>query len=152
MDLGKVVGSGWYAGSTFPTTGKYIEGDFFFLTTNNEVYKYTSGSWVDQGYSIRGSKGDTGSAAGFGTPKASASSLEATQSPTASVSASGGDTSKVFDFSFGIPKGADGVIVASSGIVGFQVKSDGHLYVTYSADNTNSFSINDSGHLIFTYE
>lgn len=58
-----------------------------------------------------GPKGDTGAAgaaAGFGTPTASASVLEAGASPTVSVQASGADTAKVFTFTFGIPKGAQG--------------------------------------------
>lgn len=151
MDLGKVVGSGWYAGSTVPTTGNYVEGDFFFLETNDEVYKYTSGNWVDQGYSIRGSKGDTGLPAGFGTPVASATQLDATKPATASVSASGTDDEKTFTFLFGIPKGADGVITASSGMFGFQVNSSGHLILTYSGDTAPALSIDTSGHLIYTY-
>lgn len=55
----------------------------------------------------KGDKGDTGTAAGFGTPTASASVLPVGSTPTASVTASGSDTSKVFAFSFGIPAGSD---------------------------------------------
>ena len=59
----------------------------------------------------QGPQGDIGSqgvAAGFGTPTASASALEAGASPTVSVQASGADTAKVFAFTFGIPKGEKG--------------------------------------------
>ena len=71
----------------------------------------------------KGDKGDTGDigpqgdagiqglqgvAAGFGTPTASVSALEAGASPTVSVQASGADTAKVFAFTFGIPKGEKG--------------------------------------------
>ena len=56
-----------------------------------------------------GQTGATGAAAGFGTPTASASTLQPTDSATVSVTASGADTAKVFDFSFGIPKGEQGV-------------------------------------------
>lgn len=62
----------------------------------------------------KGDKGDTGetgqngAAGGFGTPTASASALPSGSTPTVSVSASGPDTAKVFDFSFGIPKGDTG--------------------------------------------
>ena len=61
----------------------------------------------------KGDKGDTGTAAGFGTPTASATTLSAGSSATASVTASGGNTSKVFNFSFGIPKGDTGATGAS---------------------------------------
>lgn len=50
-------------------------------------------------------KGDTGRAAGFGTPSATASSLDAGSTPTVSVSVEGENTAKIFKFSFGIPKG-----------------------------------------------
>ena len=62
----------------------------------------------------RGPKGDqgpignTGSPAGFGTPIASATQLEPNSEPTVTVEASGEDTSKIFNFVFGIPKGAKG--------------------------------------------
>lgn len=56
----------------------------------------------------QGPKGDTGTAAGFGTPSASASSLVPGSTPTASVTASGPATAKVFTFVFGIPQGAKG--------------------------------------------
>lgn len=56
-----------------------------------------------------GQTGATGAAAGFGTPTASATTLLPTDSATVSVTANGADTAKVFDFSFGIPKGEQGV-------------------------------------------
>lgn len=56
----------------------------------------------------QGDIGPQGVAAGFGTPTASASALEAGASPTVSVQASGADTAKVFAFTFGIPKGEKG--------------------------------------------
>ena len=80
-----------------------------------------NGNWycdgIDSGNPSRGAKGDkgdtgntgsTGAAAGFGTPTASVSTLAAGSNATASVTASGTNTSKVFAFSFGIPKGAKG--------------------------------------------
>lgn len=54
-----------------------------------------------------GPQGSTGAAAGFGTPTASATGLPVGSTPTASVSASGADTAKVFAFEFGIPAGSD---------------------------------------------
>ena len=59
---------------------------------------------------IQGPIGNTGSPAGFGTPTASATQLEPNAEPTVTVEASGEDTSKIFNFVFGIPKGAKGDI------------------------------------------
>lgn len=55
-----------------------------------------------------GAAGAAGTAAGFGVLGASASQLEEGSAPTASVTASGEDTAKVFDFAFGVPKGDTG--------------------------------------------
>ena len=55
-----------------------------------------------------GSDGTSGTSAGFGAPDATAETLTAGSEATAEVTASGEDTAKVFHFSFGIPKGADG--------------------------------------------
>ena len=55
-----------------------------------------------------GPQGQTGTAAGFGTPTASASSLEPGSNPTVSVNPSGPNTAKIFAFNFGIPKGEKG--------------------------------------------
>ena len=55
-----------------------------------------------------GSDGTSGTSAGFGAPDATAETLAAGSEATAEVTASGEDTEKVFHFSFGIPKGADG--------------------------------------------
>lgn len=49
--------------------------------------------------------GPQGEAAGFGTPTASATKLAASAQPTVSVTSSGADTAKVFNFAFGIPSG-----------------------------------------------
>lgn len=57
-------------------------------------------------YEMNGSGG--GAAAGFGTPEASATQIESTQPPTATVEASGPNTAKIFKFSFGIPQGTKG--------------------------------------------
>ena len=55
-----------------------------------------------------GSDGTSGTSAGFGAPDATAKTLTAGSEATAEVTASGENTAKVFHFSFGIPKGADG--------------------------------------------
>lgn len=56
----------------------------------------------------QGEKGDTGTAAGFGTPSASAVALPSSSAPTVNVTASGTNTSKVFSFEFGIPQSGSG--------------------------------------------
>lgn len=55
-----------------------------------------------------GTPGPPGTPAGFGTPGASATGLAPGANPTASVVASGPDTAKIFQFSFGIPAGQPG--------------------------------------------
>ena len=55
-----------------------------------------------------GDKGDTGAAAGFGSVLATAQTLPAGSSATATVVTSGSNTAKEFSFTFGIPRGADG--------------------------------------------
>lgn len=45
---------------------------------------------------------------GFGEPTAQATTLQPTDSATVQIQSSGPDTAKVFEFSFGIPKGAKG--------------------------------------------
>lgn len=54
----------------------------------------------------RGDKGETGNAAGFGTPTASVTSTTGT--PSVTVTASGPDTAKIFDFAFSNLKGDKG--------------------------------------------
>lgn len=56
----------------------------------------------------QGIQGPAGASAGFGTPTISATSRPAGSSPTASITASGSNTNKIFNFSFGIPKGDKG--------------------------------------------
>ena len=104
-----------------------------------------------------GPMGLTGPAAGFGAPTASATATTVSSSSpagvAASVSASGEDTAKVFDFGFQfyIPKGADGVVTPLSGFVGFQIV-DGDLIATSpDGDPADYFSINSNGELIYTY-
>lgn len=69
---------------------------------------YTVGTSLGSIKGAQGEKGADGTAAGFGTPTATVSTLDAGAEATATVDASGPDTAKVFTFKFGIPKGADG--------------------------------------------
>lgn len=86
----------------------------------------------------QGIKGDTGEAAGFGEPTATAEALEAGATPTVVVTASGGATAKVFTFKFGIPKGDTG----EKGVPG-EKGADG---------KTPTLSVNENGELIATFD
>ena len=50
-----------------------------------------------------------------------------------------------------VAKGNDGVIIPTTGMFGFIVKSDGHLYLSYSGDTKPDMAIDGEGHLIYTY-
>lgn len=50
----------------------------------------------------------TGAAAGFGIPTASVTGIAEGLPPTVAITATGGDTAKIFDFDFEIPKGDTG--------------------------------------------
>ena len=56
----------------------------------------------------KGAKGDQGITGSFGTPTGSAEVLPSGSDPTITVSATGPDTAKVFNFEFGIPAGPVG--------------------------------------------
>lgn len=88
-------------GSTLWHDG-YAEGDAYMRTSSDN-----GGSWSGA-IRILGQQGTAGNSAGFGTPDATAETLAAGSEATASITASGENTAKVFHFSFGIPKGADG--------------------------------------------
>lgn len=76
-----------------------IAADRFYRERRN------GGEWSD---AIELIEGKTGAAAGFGAPVIAVETLPAGSDATASVTASGDDTAKVFNFNFGIPKGTDG--------------------------------------------
>ena len=83
---------------------------------------------------VQGPQGPTGAAAGFGTPTATASALAAGATPTVTVTASGGNTAKVFKFTFGIPRGATGATGATgpqgASITGASIDTSGNLILT----------------------
>lgn len=93
----------------------------------------TSTSGLDDTYTITFADGTTstfdvknGAPAGFGTPTATVAELSETDAPTVSVTASGADTSKVFAFSFGIPKGTTGAAATVAGsAVAYQKSASG---------------------------
>lgn len=71
---------------------------------NGKTYKKFKFSNLKGARGEQGASGEDGESAGFGTPTASIESLDVNAQPTVSVSASGNNTEKVFDFKFGIPK------------------------------------------------
>lgn len=99
--------------------GYIVEEDEEHQNLEGTLYVSNGTSWVycgqvkgpqgDQGpKGDKGDKGDTGDSAGFGTPTITVTQLQEGATPTASVSSSGSNTSKVFEFAFGIPKGDTG--------------------------------------------
>ena len=71
------------------------------------IWDKVENKWKNHG-KLQGPQGNSGAAAGFGTPAASASKLAAGAQTTVAVTASGPDTAKVFTFEFGIPQGERG--------------------------------------------
>lgn len=113
-----------------------IAADRFYRERRN------GGEW---GPAIELIEGKTGEAAGFGTPTIAVESLPAGSNATASVTASGDDTAKEFNFNFGIPKGADGAAGADG------VSS--YTYVAYASDASGAgFSLTPSNALPFRAE
>ena len=112
----------------------------------------------------QGQKGDTGAAAGFGTPTCSTTTGNAGTNASVSVSASGPNTAKVFNFQFTIPRGATGAQgpkgdtgatgpqgpsgISSSGgsaSTGYWIKySDGTMVCYKHIDTSTSFSAQGS--------
>ena len=64
----------------------------------------------------KGRKGDTGAAAGFGTPQANIVMLNSNSTAAVTISDSGSDQEKIFKFSFYIPRGAQGLPGATPSI------------------------------------
>lgn len=116
-----------------------IAADRFYRERRN------GGEWGPAIELIEGKTGPTGAAAGFGTPTVAVESLPAGSNATASVTASGDNTAKVFSFSFGIPKGTDG-----------QNGADGvssYTYVAYASDASGAgFSLTPTNALKFRAE
>ena len=84
---------------TFTEGGKtYTEGQFYAYSIEQE--------WEDVTTGLKGPKGDTGEAAGFGTPSASVDDNVGT--PSVEIVATGPDTAKIFSFIFRNLKGVKG--------------------------------------------
>ena len=122
-----------------------IAADRFYRERRN------GGEWGPAIELIEGKTGPTGAAAGFGAPTIAVETLPAGSAATASVTASGDNTAKVFSFNFGIPKGADG----ENGTDG-KAGADGvssYTYVAYASDASGTgFSLTPSNALKFRAE
>lgn len=116
--------------------------DITMLSPDAAPYVTNSGTNTDPVFHLfipRGQTGATGPAAGFGTPTASVDANVGT--PSVSISASGPDTAKVFDFQFHNLKGATGNTGATGAAAGFGT-------ITASVDantGTPSVSVTASG-------
>lgn len=109
------------------------------------------GQW---GGAVKMKTGPTGAAAGFGAPTIAVETLPAGSNATASVTASGDNTAKVFSFNFGIPKGADGQngTNGADGAAGADGVSS-YTYVAYASDASGAgFSLTPSNTLKFRAE
>ena len=109
------------------------------------------GQW---GGAVKMKIGPTGAAAGFGAPTIAVETLPAGSDATASVTASGDNTAKVFSFNFGIPKGADGQngTNGADGAAGADGVSS-YTYVAYASDASGTgFSLTPSNALKFRAE
>ncbi len=56
-------GTVWYSGSAVPSNGTGVNGDYYFRTTNGDVYQKVSGSWTGPISNLKGPQGDTGNSA-----------------------------------------------------------------------------------------
>lgn len=109
------------------------------------------GQW---GPAVKMKIGQTGAAAGFGAPTIAVETLPAGSDATASVTASGDDTAKVFNFNFGIPKGADGQngTNGADGAAGADGVSS-YTYVAYASDASGTgFSLTPTNALKYRAE
>ena len=140
----KYNGTWWLHIGTSPTTGTAPSEGTVWAAFGVKGDTGSQGAKGDPG-----DAGAPGTAAGFGTPTATASSLTAGTTPTVTVSASGDNTSKVFSFTFGIPKGDKGDTGdtgpkgdtgdtgpkgdTGTSITGAQINDDGELIITTDA-------------------
>lgn len=121
---------------------------------NADLYYHERRPGGQWGPAVKMKTGPTGAAAGFGAPTVTVETLPAGSDATASVAASGDNTAKVFNFNFGIPKGADG----KNGTDG-KAGADGadgvssYTYVAYASDASGAdFSLTPSNALKFRAE
>lgn len=121
---------------------------------NADLYYHERRPGGQWGPAVKMKTGPTGAAAGFGTPSVTVETLPAGSDATASVTASGDNTAKVFSFSFGIPKGADGQngTNGADGAAGADGVSS-YTYVAYASDASGTgFSLTPTNALKFRAE
>lgn len=101
------AGSTWYSGSGAPSGGTGVNGDYYFRTSNDDIYLKSSGSWSVIA-NIKGSTGATGATGATGTAATIAAGVTTTTTAgtNANVTNSGSSSAAVFDFD--IPRGVDG--------------------------------------------
>ena len=102
----------------------------------SNVYTFTDTKGATSTFTVKnGSKGSTGAAAGFGTPTASVDA--GVGAPSVTVTATGPNTAKVFNFAFENLKGEKGATGAHiSSVTGDKTPAAGNT-VTYTMKNTD---------------
>lgn len=121
---------------------------------NADLYYHERRPGGQWGPAVKMKIGPTGAAAGFGTPTVAVETLPAGSAATASVTASGDNTAKVFSFNFGIPKGADGKngTNGADGAAGADGVSS-YTYVAYASDASGAgFSLTPTNALKYRAE
>ena len=75
-NLGRVVGATIIVKASQPTVrddnSKLLEGDIWINSTNQQLYKYQGGTFIDTGINIKGEKGDAGSSLTLGETSSTA--------------------------------------------------------------------------------
>lgn len=160
------VGASILTGSGEPQTNIGNNGDIYLDTNDYDLYKKALDVWSLIGNlqgpegpegpdGPEGPVGPAGPAAGFGELYTQVITLPPGSPAGASVRASelSPNTAKVFYFTFGIPRGADGVVAESQGVIGFYVNQSGQLVANApgNEDPSSYLSINSSGQLVYTY-
>ena len=127
--------------------------NYYFNVTFDDGSTLQTGSFLVP----EGPQGEQGDPAGFGTPQTSTTTFTNPSGTDAAANvncnAEGPDTAKVmnFDFTFYIPKGADGVMTSAPGVIGFQVVNGQLMATVKQGDPSDYLTINSSGQLIYTY-
>ena len=142
VDLGCVVGEdGVDIVSVVQTTSSTEDGGDNIITVtrsdgSSSTFTVKNGSKGDQG--IRGETGPQGLQGPRG--------FQGIQGETGPQGATGPQGPQGAQGPAG-PRGIDGVSVETSGMVNFNVNSEGHLICIYTGDTAPNYDINDSGHL-----
>ena len=142
-----VISAGTAVTSASSSSTGFFEDSLYINTDTDDLWRCAgTDTWTLVG-NIKGAKGDTGNtgaAAGFGTPTGSVDSNVGT--PSITITASGPDTAKVFDFAFHNMKGEKGDIgntgLTGNGIYNITKASTSGLVDTYVISYTNGGTTN----------